>query len=373
MSGFFASARRLLSRLMVILFSLAVLVGVIGWMSGWFHPKIQPSEAQPAQREPAPGQQRAVARILRTPQTVEVVGTIEPYRKVTVASQLMATIHRVLVRAGQHVEAGQLLIELDDRELQAQRREAEAGVVASTAELALRKRELERHKIMLDGEAVTKEQYDTVRGSYEVAQAQHSRAQEQLQRVKTMLSHTRIHAGTAVLVTDRFVDPGDLAAPGKPLLTLHDPQQLEIHASVPEKLAHWMRPGMALALHIDAASLDVEGTLREIVLQVQAGSRSMLMKIRLPPEKSSDLYVGMFGRVYLSIGHTDRLVIPAAAVQNIGQLQLVEVVQPDKGLEHRFVQTGRRFGDEVEVLAGLSRGEAVLVPQSSLASAPKRP
>jgi RND family efflux transporter MFP subunit len=372
-SGFFASARRLLGRLMIIVLSLAVLVGVIGWMSGWFHPKIQPAEAEPARREPAPEQQRAFARILRTPQTVDVVGTIEPYRKATVASQLMATIHRVLVRAGQSVEAGQLLVELDDRELQAQLREAEAGVAASDAELALRKREMARYKTMLEGNAVTKEQYDTVRGSYEVAEAQQRRAQEQLQRVKTMLSHTRIHARAAALITDRFVDPGDLAAPGKPLLTLHDPKQLEMYASVPEKLARWMRPGMALPLHIDAAGLDVQGTLREIVPQVQAGSRSMLMKIKLPPEKSSDLYMGMFGRVYLPIGHTDRLVIPASAVQNLGQLQLVEVVHADKGLERRFVQTGRRFGDEVEVLAGLSTGETVLMPQPTRLSADKRP
>jgi RND family efflux transporter MFP subunit len=361
-SGFFASARRVVVRLLVISVSLALLVGVIGWMSGWFHGKIQPGEGEPARRELAPGQATARAHMLRTPKTVDVVGAIEPYRKALVASQLMATIYRVLVRAGQSVDEGQLLVELDDRELQAQLREAEASVAGSDADLALRKRELERYKTMLAGNAVTKEQFDTVRGAYEVADAQQRRAKEQFQRVKTMLSHTRIRAGSAALVADRFVDPGDLAAPGKPLLALHDPKQLEIHASVSENLARWLRPGMALPLHIDSASLDLQGTLREIVPQVQAGSRSLLMKIQLPPEKSGDLYVGMFGRVYLPLGHIERLVVPAAAIREAGQLQLVEVVHADKGLERRFVQTGHRFGDDIEVLAGLSDGETVVVP-----------
>lgn len=362
MTNLLVSIWRLLRRLFVVAAALAGLVLVIGWMSGWFLSKIQPSEAEQVRREPAPGQETTCAFILRTPQTVEVVGTIEPYRRATVASQLMAVVHRVLVRPGQRVEAGQLMVELDDRELQAQHREAEAAVVASRAELALRKKELERYKTMLEGDAVTKEQYDTVRGSYEVAEAQLNRAQQQLQRMKTMLSHTRIHASGPVLVADRFVDPGDLAAPGKPLLSVHDPTQLEMHASVPEKLARWMRPGMCLSLRVESVDLDMQGTLREIVPQVQAGSRSLLMKVQLPPEKCNDLYVGMFGRVYLSIGHIDRLVIPASSVQNIGQLQLVEVVDPDRGLERRFVQTGRRLGDKVEILTGLSPGETVVLP-----------
>lgn len=371
MSGVLASARRFLGRLSLILLSLAVLVAVIGWMSGWFHPKIQPGEAEGNRRELAPGQTTARAHMLRTPKTVDVVGTIEPYRKALVSSQLMATIYRVLVRAGENVAEDQLLVELDDRELQAQLREAEASVSASDAELALRKREKERYKTMIAGNAVTKEQFDTVRGAYEVAEAQQRRAQEQLQRVKTMLSHTRIRAGSAALVTDRFVDPGDLAAPGKALLALHDPKQLEMHASVPENLARWMRPGMVLPLHIDAASLDLQGTLREIVPQVHAGSRSMLMKIHLPTEKTSTLYVGMFGRVFLPLGYTERLVVPASAVHDLGQLQLVDVVHHAKELERRFVQTGRRFGDDLEILSGLSVGETVAVPEASKPSSDK--
>lgn len=370
MSGFFASARRIFGRVLVIAVSLALLIGIIGWMSGWFHPKIQPEEKERTRPQLVPGQPTIRARMLRTPQTVDVVGTIEPYRKALVASQLMATIQRVLVRAGETVEEGQLLVELDDRELQAQLRESEASIAASDADLALRKRELERYKTMVAGNAVTKEQFDTVRGAYEVAEAQQRRAKEQFQRVKTMLSHTRIHAGTTGLVTERFVDPGDLAAPGKPLLALHDPKQLEMHASVPEMLARWMRPKMELTLHIDSASLDLRGTLREIVPQVQAGSRSMLMKIQLPSDKTGALFAGMFGRVYLPIGYLERLVIPATAVREVGQLQLVEVVRPDKSLERRFVQTGRRFDAEVEILSGLSVGETVTLPEPANTPAP---
>ncbi len=368
MSGLLASARRILGRVLLIVVSLALLVAVIGWMSGWYHPKIQPGEVEETRRQLAPGQTIARARTLTTPQTVDAVGSIEPYHKALVASQVMAVIHRVFVRAGQSVTEGQVLVELDDRELQAQAREAEAAIAASDADLNLRKREVDRYKTMLAGNAVTKEQFDTVQGAYEVSVAQQRRSKEQFQRVKTMLSYTRILAQAPALVTDRFVDPGDLAAPGKPLLALHDPKQLELHASVPEKLARGMRPGLILDVRIESASLDLKGTLREIVPQVQAGSRSMLMKIQLPPDKSGDLYVGMFGRVYLPLGQSERLVVPAAAVREVGQLQLVDVVRPEKDLERRFVLTGRRFGDDLEILSGLSTGETVALAEPSKAS-----
>jgi membrane fusion protein (multidrug efflux system) len=361
LTAIFDSTWRLLRRLFAALAGLAALVLVIAWMSGWFHAKVPPGEVEGKNPDLA-GRKWVYAEVLRTTESVDAVGTIEPRRKTVVASQILAAISRIAVHASEAVEKDQLLVALDDRELQAQFREAEAAVAASGADLVTRELDFRRYKMMYEEKAVTKEDYDKFKGAYEVAQARLRRAQEQVGRIKVMLSYTRIHAPVGGVVTNRFADPGDLAAPGKPLLALHDPNDLELHASVREALIRTVRPEMALPVRIEAVGLDLEGRVREIVPQAQEGSRSVLVKITLPAEKTSRLYVGMFGRVSLPIGHADRIVAPNAAVQHVGQLELIEVGGPEGGVERRFVRTGRHFGGKVEILSGLAGGERVLLP-----------
>jgi len=354
----FSFTLHLLRRSFTALVGLAALALVIAWMSGWFRAKVPPGEVE----EPKPdlaSRTWAYAEVLRINEKVDAVGTVEPRRKTVVASRILATISRITVHAGDPVEKDQLLIELDDRELQAQLREAEATVAASQADLAIRERDFQRYKLMYEEKAVTKEDYDRFKGAYEVAQAQLRRSQEQVHRIQVTLSYTQIRAPVNGIVTNRFVDPGDLAMPGKPLLALHNPKDLELHAHVREALAGTVRPGMSLPVRIDAAGLELEGQVREIVPQAHETSRSILVKITLPADKTSRLYVGMFGRVSLPIGHTDRVVVPAAAVQHVGQLELIDVASADGGIERRFVRTGRRFGDKVEILSGLKGGEKV--------------
>jgi RND family efflux transporter MFP subunit len=355
----FSSAARLIARVVPVVVGIVVLALTIAWMSGAFHAKIPPAAVRPEQSREGAARLTAEVEILRTTETVDAVGTVEPRRKTAVASQLLATIGEIAVNASDRVEKGQLLVTLDDRELQAQLREAEAAVGAAEADVTLRERDFARHKQMYADKAITKEEYDRVEGAHKVSQAQLRRANEQVNRVQVLLSYARIQAPADGIVANRFADPGDLAAPGKPLLAIHDPKELELHASVRESLAAAVRLDMKLRVHIDALSLDLDGTVREIVPQAQEASRSVLIKVALPTENTASLYIGMFGRVSIPVGSIDRVVVPADAVQYIGQLETVEVVHAERPPERRFVRTGRRFGDKVEILSGLTVGENV--------------
>jgi membrane fusion protein, multidrug efflux system len=355
-----------LRRLLVPLGGLTVLILIIAWMSGWFHAKIAPGEVE--RKVATIDRPWITAKLQRTEETVDAVGTVQPRRKISLASQVLATIREIAVHAGDRVKADQVLVVLDDRDLQAQRREAVAAMTAANAELATRARDSKRYKMLLAGKAVSKEEYDKVEGAYQVAEAQFLRAKEQVSRIDVLLSYTQIRTRMAGIVADRFADPGDLAAPGKPLLAIHDPRDLELHAHVRETLAGVLRPGMTLSIHVDAAGLHMEGKVREIVPQAEAASRSVLVKIALPADLARKLYMGMFGRVAIPVGFTDRIMVPVAAVQYVGQLELVEVVGP-RGPERRFIRTGRRFGDKIEILSGLNQGEKVLLPSRPTNSA----
>lgn len=345
--------------------AIAILIGLIAWMSGYFHEKVEPGTEEFEKRQV--GQQATtVVRTLPTVQQVDAVGTVEPRRKTDVASRLLATINEVLVNPGESVKVGQLLCVLDDREIQSQLREADAAAAGIEADLVVRQREYERYQKMFADRAVTKEDLDRIEGAYQVTQAQLQRMRAQANRIKVMLSYAQIKAQTEGIVVDRYMDPGDLAVPGKPILTIHDPQHMELNANVRATLAGRVHVGMDLPISIDALGLHLVGKVREIVPRAEANSRSLLVKLALPSEQLAGVYIGMFGRVSIPLDPLDRIVVDSSAVRTIGQLTLVDVVMEDDTVERRFVRTGMALTDSsgnalTEILSGLRVDERVLL------------
>lgn len=353
---------RTLWRWLPRILGVAILGLIIFWMSYGFGDRIPPGDV--AYERPTVGSREVVSvKPLSTVETISAVGTVRPRRKTEVASQILATIRQVAVNPGDVVQPDQLLVTLDDREFQAQLRAAEAAVNGVRADLAVRQRDYARYQRMLAEGAVTREDYDRIEGAYQVTQAQLERAQQQLEQTQVLLSYTQVKAQEAGIVSDRFADPGDLAAPGKPLLAIHDPQELELHANVRETLAAHLKLTMKLRVTVESAKLDTEGTVREIVPQAEAASRTVLVKVALPSDRTHSLYIGTFGRLEIPVGQLERIVVDARAVQTIGQLEVVDVVMDSNRLERRFIRAGQQFDNLVEVLSGLRVDERVALPE----------
>jgi RND family efflux transporter MFP subunit len=349
-------------RLLSIFVAVVLVALALAWMSGILHSRVPPGVVE-AQRATAAGRTVVLAELVPTPEEVETMGTVEPRRKAYVASQILAVIQQVNVTANEHVDKDDVLVVLDDREMEAQLREAEAAETGARADLDVRAADFKRYQQMFRENAVTKEEYDRIEGAYKGAQSQLDRLGEQVKRVRVMLEHTRIKAQTAGIVGERFVDPGDLAVPSKTLLTLHDPSQRDLHAIVPESLSAVVKVNMEVPVRVEAANYECRGVVREIVKQAQQPSRAFLVKVELPKEAADVLYVGMFGRLSIPTGTTQRILVPAAAVHHVGQVDLVEVVHEDGTLDRRFVRTGRTYEKKVEILSGLTAGERVALPR----------
>jgi membrane fusion protein (multidrug efflux system) len=342
--------------------AVAALGVFLAWMGGAFREKVRPGELT-AGRPSAAGRTLVSVEKVRGEDTAAAVGSVQPKKRTEVASQVLATVLDVRVRPGDRVNPGDLLVTLDDRELMAQQREATAALAAAEADLVTRRADYERAKMLRDRGTISAEEFTRLEGAFRVAEAQVVRAKEAIARLAVQLSHTRIAATGAGLVADRLVEPGDLATPGKPLLVVYDPADLELHANVPETLAPEVPVGTELAVRIDAAGVVARGKVREVVPQAQQASRSVLVKVALPPTPSArPLLPGMFGRVEIPVGPAERLWVPAAAVRRIGQLDLVEVANPDGTLTRRFVRVGQESNGKVEILSGLSEGERVALP-----------
>ncbi len=338
------------------------LILILMYMAGKFHPKVTPGIVEASESKLQRGQATAQVRRTTVVEAVPAVGTVQPRYRVDVASRIVATILAVHVDASDEVKKGDVLIELDDREIQAQLREAEAGVAAAQAEYDLRLRDYKRAKQLLEEKAISQEEFDRVEGMFEVARAQLERAKQQLERTQVVATYTVIRSPVDGIVSDRHADPGDLAVPGTPLLSIYNPSELELHANVRESLANRLKPGDQVQVRIDAADLTTTGTLREIVPEADVLSRAVTVKVSLPEEVRAGLYLGMFGRIYIPVGKHEVLVVPGTAIQYVGQLELVTVVRDDGTLERRFIRTGRHLDGDVEVLSGLREGERILLP-----------
>jgi multidrug efflux pump subunit AcrA (membrane-fusion protein) len=160
-------------------------------------------------------------------------------------------------------------------------------------------------------------------------------------------------------VVERFAEPGDLASPGRPLMSIYDPNVLRIEAPVREDLGAILKIGDPLTVKVDALDITVEGKVDEIVPQAEAATRSFLVKVGIP--KQEGLYTGMFGRIIIPTDVREFYCISEAAVENVGQLEFA-YVKKGKHLERRLIRTGER-GEQgkKELLSGLDIGEEVML------------
>lgn len=355
-----ATGKRSLRQWIVIPLALAALVLVLAWMAGAFIPKVAPDEQVQPPRRPLPEGKGTAPIHEVTQQVVEtVIGTLVAERQTTVAPKILATIDSIHVSAGSRVEQGDLLIDLDARDQRAALEQAEQALAATRATLNRARTEYRRMTDLLEQNVVSQREFDDAEEALRVAEAELSRSERAAEQARVRLSYARIEAPISGQVVDRLAEPGDTASPGMPILTLYDPQALRLEAPVREALATRLEIGQPLTVHIEALDLKLQGRVDEIVPQAERMSRSFLVKVGVPPHEG--IYSGMFGRLDIPAGQRNRICLPQAALERIGQLLYIYVKQPD-GFERRFVQVGEHSRDgNVELLSGALPGEEVLL------------
>lgn len=353
----------ILSRVLLYGGGLVALILLIAWLSGMFEEKVASDWKQRGVQQHADEPTAEVHEVTK-PYVEEAVGTLKASSRTIVAAKVLATIEKIYVKAGDQVNQGQPLIDLDAKEYQARLSQAKQGLAAATANRDDAEKEFERAETLKKKNVVTKSEYDRAMRELQVAQAEELRAKQQVTEAEILLSYTKIKAVKSGRIVDRLAEPGDIANPGTPLLVLYDATSLRLEAPVMERLAVKLKPGDELKVYVDALNKTYEATIDEIVPQADAPSRSFLVKASLP--RSEDLYEGMFGRLLIPAGTRKHLCLNMDAIDRIGQLEFVDVVRPDGTLERRYIKTGQvGIPGRQEVLSGLQAGDKVILKTKS--------
>jgi RND family efflux transporter MFP subunit len=343
----------------------------------------RPSEAQSA----AVAVQTVAASSVEWPETYEAMGTVRARTSAVISSKVMGHVRDVKAQAGDFVRQGQLLVSLDARDLEAHVRQAEAArnetlsavpeaenaVAAAKASLDLAEVTFRRMKDLFDKKSISNQEFDEASARLKAAMAGHEiakskreqlqartrQADEGIQTARIMRSYADIAAPFDGTVTDKRVNPGDLATPGAPLFTVERAGSLRLEASVGESRLSQIRIGQQAAVSLDALDKMVEARVAEIVPAVDPASRAYIVKLDLPAV--AQLRSGLFGRALFRLGSRQALAVPAGAVTERGQLQSVLVA--DQGVARtRLVTLGQTAADRREVLSGLESGEKVIFP-----------
>lgn len=396
----------------------------------------------------------------------DAVGTVRSVRRIAVSAQVRANIASIEKSAGDTVEAGEVIIRLDDAEFQSRLRQANEGVSAAEAGFLQAKQsllagaaqvrqmdayrlqaiqtevqtksqlaqanaaleqarqaiasaeakfdqaeaEFERVKKFKAEGAATQQQLEAVLSNYKqakagvgtakqgvkaseaqveqlaaaveqarqgvtaagaqveqtragaeqakegvsAADAQVKRAKEGVTETRIALQYTTIKSPQDGVVVERLAEPGDQALPGKPLLIIHDPNQLRLEAYVPESLLDRVTPNSVLLVVIGALKLELDSTVDEVSPSGDSRSRTFLVKARLPSR--AGLLPGMFGRLRLKQSERESVLVPQESIRRVGQMETV-LVKTVSGWQDRLVRSGVRQAGKVEVLSGLQGDE----------------
>ncbi len=352
--------RRILGRLALAVILISGLGLLLLALARVFHSKVATDQAAPPTKA-AGDLPLAKVRLVRRPRFETAVGTVRPVHETAVASKLLARVIEVKVKAGQTVTRDEVLVRLDDAELQARLKQAEAVLAAARSAHDQASTDYKRAQQLLEGKAIARAEYDKFETTYRTATAELERAQQAVREAKVLLDYATIRAPMTGIVVDKRVEAGDTVGPGQVLLTLYDPTRMQMVVTVRESLAERLKVGQKIQGRLEALKHDCEATVSEIVPEAQAASRSFTVKVTGPCPPG--VYSGMFGRIFIPLEDEEVVVVPAAAVFKVGQLDMVDVVV-DGMVRRRSVQLGRKLDQDYEVLAGLTAGEKVVLPES---------
>ena len=290
-------------------------------------------------------------------QTVAVEATVEAVKQATLGSQVAGRIVELPVKAGDPVRAGQVLARIDARAADAAVAASRSQLAEAEANLANAKRVHERNKALAAQKFVSQAAVDQSESAWQAALAQVEAVRANAGSAAVARDWTTIVAPYVGVVGETLAELGDMATPGKPIVTVFDPREMRAVASVPQAtLAKAKLDGARVDLSALATTLKpVRAT---VVPLADAKSHTSRVRFDLPPVDG--LVPGQYARVRLPVGVATMLAVPASALLRRGEVTGVYVID-DKGAPRlRQVRTGELVGDdEIEILAGLAAGETI--------------
>ena len=302
-------------------------------------------------------------------------GVVEAVRQTVMAAQVAGAITSLEVKAGDSVKAGQVLARIDARSAEQTASASDAQLRQAQALLDVATKDFERQQQLQQKQYISQAALDRAESQFKAAQAQAAALQAQAGAARTQSGLHVLRAPYAGVVADVPVSPGDMAMPGRALMTIYEPGALRVSVSVPQSAWNAQARGARVEFPgLPEARRWLDARDVQLLPTVDAATHTVQLRIPLPAGIEG-VAPGMFVRVWLPAADgtqaaAGRLFVPRAAVVRRAEMSGVYVID-DKGVPLlRYVRLGRSVGDEVEVLSGVAAGERVALDPQAAARQP---
>lgn len=312
----------------------------------------------------------AVVQPKHTAPSQEIVlpANVQAFADAPIYARTNGYLKRWYVDIGGHVKAGQLLAEIDTPEVTQQLRQASADLATSQANLNLSKITADRYAGLLKTDSVSKQESDNAAGDYAAKQAALQSSQANVKRLEELQSFQRIYAPFSGVITARNTDVGALinsgstGGNGNELFHIAQPDKLRVYVSVPQVYSQAAKPGLTADLTLaEFPGRRFQGKLVRTANAIDPTSRTLLVEIAVD-NPTGQLFTGSYAEVHFKLPTpTSSLILPVNTLLFRAEGLRVATVGSDEKVQLKQITIGHDFGSEVEVVAGLSGNENVIV------------
>jgi len=284
---------------------------------------------------------------------------VEAVKQSTVSAQVTGRIVELNYDVGDYVKKGQVIVRIDETEARQVVAGSQAQVSQAQAAFDNARVALERNRQLAAQKFISQAAVDKAEADFRVAEAQLAAAKAGAGQAATSKAYTVVVAPYSGVVSARHVELGEMATPGKALMTGFDPADMRVIANVPQYKVSEVRASPRAMIEIPSLNRWIQA--KSITLLPSAEARTHATHVRLDlPENVKDVYPGMFARAYFTVGRARKLVAPVAAVVKRSEVAGMYVVNDKGAVSFRQVRLGEPSGQgEIEILAGVSAGEKV--------------
>lgn len=312
----------------------------------------------------------AVVQPKHTAPSQEIVlpANVQAFADAPIYARTNGYLKRWYVDIGSHVKAGQLLAEIDTPEVTQQLRQARADLATSQANLNLSKITADRYAGLLKTDSVSKQESDNAAGDYEAKQAALQSAQANVKRLEELQSFQRIYAPFSGVITARNTDVGALinsgstGGNGNELFHIAQPDKLRVYVSVPQVYSQAAKPGLTADLTLaEFPGRRFQGKLVRTANAIDPTSRTLLVEIAVD-NPTGQLFTGSYAEVHFKLPTpSSSLILPVNTLLFRAEGLRIATVGPDQKVQLKQITIGHDFGSEVEVVAGLTGNENVII------------
>ena len=291
-------------------------------------------------------------------------GKIEAVQNANLSTRMMGFVKDVHVNVGQKVSQGQLLVSINSADISAQKAQVSASITEATAAFKNAEKDYNRFKALFSDNSASQKEMDDMTAHYQMAKARLEAANQMKNGVNAQLSYSNITAPFSGVITGKFVNKGDMANPGMPLISMETPGQFQVIAMVPESEITKINNGIEVSVLVKSTNQLLKGKVTEVSTSAKNTGGQYLVKVVLD-KTDAKLLSGMFTSVNFPIekkADTNGLIlIPKSALVTQGQLTGVYTIGNENTALLRWLRVGKSYGDEVEILSGLSSDEQYIV------------